>query len=149
MAPIAPPGCRAPLPAIDGHVIARHGKGTTPLRLAPGPTHLMRLLPVHMAALTPLYFYISRTSSLHVRHTFSSLFLLPVLLTAMHCPLPAMPCYPSITLLQQSAITCWPPLADRVADYGSFAFMRAHFGLLYVSQLMCPRAPSALFLGLS
>ncbi|KAH1313364.1 hypothetical protein KXX33_007287 [Aspergillus fumigatus] len=29
MAPIAPPGCRAPLPAIDGHVIARHGTAGT------------------------------------------------------------------------------------------------------------------------
>ncbi|KAH2790302.1 hypothetical protein KXW39_002469 [Aspergillus fumigatus] len=149
MAPIAPPGCRAPPPAVDGHVIARHGKGTTPSRIAPRPTHLMPLLPVHMAASTPLYFYISRTSSLHVRRTFSSLFLLPVLLTAMHCPLPAMPRYPSITLLRQSAITRWPPLADGVADYGSFTFMRAHLGFLYVSQLVRPRAPPAPFLGLS
>lgn len=109
----------------------------------------MPLLPVHMAASTPLYFYISRTSSLHVRRTFSSLFLLPVLLTAMHCPLPAMPRYPSITLLRQSAITRWPPLADGVAGYGSFTFMRAHFGFLHVSQLVSPRALPAPFLGLS
>jgi hypothetical protein len=59
MAPIAPPICRTPLPAINSHVIAHHSKGTTPLRLAPRPTYLMLLLPVHIAALTPLYFYIS------------------------------------------------------------------------------------------
>jgi hypothetical protein len=150
MAPIAPPVCRAPPPAVNGHVIARHGKGTTPSRLAPRPTHLVPLLSVHMAASTPLYFYISRTSSLHVRRTFSSLFLLPVLLTAMHCPLPAMPRYPSITLLRQSAITRWPPLADGVADYGSFTFMRAHFGFLYcVSACAPPCAPCVFFGALS
>jgi hypothetical protein len=60
-----------------------------------------------------------------------------------------MPRYPSITLLRQSAITRWPPLADGVADYGSFTFMRAHSGFLYVSQLVRPRAPPASFFGLS
>ncbi|KAJ8228474.1 hypothetical protein LV160_008808 [Aspergillus fumigatus] len=37
MAPIAPPVCRPPPPAVHGHDIARHGKGTTPSRIAPRP----------------------------------------------------------------------------------------------------------------